>query len=394
MPPQLPIIVIADDLSGAAELAGIAYHHGLSAEVHHVFSNENDAQLLPRFPDASKLTADVIAIDTDSRNLPSATAIARLHAVAQHFLALKPAWVFKKVDSVLRGNVRAEIEATLDATGHRQAVLIPANPSRGRTIQDGRYFIDGIPLHETYFAADPHFPRRSSELSWLLGTALAGPPRMATPDVTSAVDLAQLAANCGPDTLPAGAADFFQELLSQRASRREASVQNFERPVITLPALLVCGSRAAWPDRVKACDLAGVPGHVLHGLPEPLGGFRLLNWCSKPSTGRNRSFVVGLIGLGDEAHSNSERALRALAAWVSVAIKSLAIKTILVEGGATAAAVAQEMNWSQFTVVTNSTGGVGVLQPIVLGAPRLLIKPGSYPWPTEIWDAFCRLVAD
>jgi hypothetical protein len=32
-----------------------------------------------------------------------------------------------------------------------------------------------------------------------------------------------------------------------------------------------------------------------------------------------------------------------------------------------------------------------VLQPLAPGAPLFLIKPGSYAWPPEIWQAFCLL---
>ena len=54
------IIVLADDLSGAAELAGIAFAHGLSAEVQREFAPATEIQ--------------VIAIDTDSRHLSPPTA--------------------------------------------------------------------------------------------------------------------------------------------------------------------------------------------------------------------------------------------------------------------------------------------------------------------------------
>ena len=61
------IVVIADDLSGAAELAGAALRHGLSAEVQTVF-----------FPDTN---ADVVCVDTDSRLLPPAEAARKVAAI-------------------------------------------------------------------------------------------------------------------------------------------------------------------------------------------------------------------------------------------------------------------------------------------------------------------------
>jgi len=380
MPTPSPIIIIADDLSGAAELAGIAFQNGLSAVVHHVFSDTTDPQPVQLLANFSESPADVIAIDTDSRNLPSATAAARVHTVAKHLLAIHPAWIFKKVDSVLRGNVRSEIEALLGVTGHQQSLLISANPSRGRTIQHSRYFIDGIPLHETHFATDPHFPRHTSDVSSLLALTPSQDnqqnalPHIATPDVTTSADLAQLAKNCGPKTMPAGAADFFQALLDERIPSSRTTRQGVEHPKVTPPALLICGSRAAWRTRMQDCQSAGIPIHIL----------------GSPSNGFYPPHTAGLIGLGDDHHADSEQALRALATASTEIIKSFAVKTVLAEGGATAAALAQAKHWSQFTVVATSTGGVGVLQPTTPGAPRFLIKPGSYPWPTQIWQSFIR----
>src|SRR5262245_23802246 len=114
------IIVLADDLSGAAEVAGIAFGWGLSAEVQRQFDAE--------------AAVDVVAVDCDSRSLSEPAAVERVHRIAAEVVASRPEWIFKKVDSVLRGHVRAEIEAILSVTRQAQAVLAPANPSRGRII--------------------------------------------------------------------------------------------------------------------------------------------------------------------------------------------------------------------------------------------------------------------
>ena len=64
------LVVIADDLSGAAELAGAALRHGLAA---------GGANRL-RTPPAK---ADVICVDTDSRSLPPGEAARVVRAVAR-----------------------------------------------------------------------------------------------------------------------------------------------------------------------------------------------------------------------------------------------------------------------------------------------------------------------
>ena len=51
--------------------------------------------------------------------------------------------LFKKIDSMLRGSPGAEIAAALDAFGCEMAVVTPAFPAMGRTVESGRLRIAG-----------------------------------------------------------------------------------------------------------------------------------------------------------------------------------------------------------------------------------------------------------
>jgi len=97
------IVVIADDFSGAAELAGVAAARGFKAEVQTRFEPQADA--------------DVIAVTTETRLLDEREAVRITGEIAQQIAAANPAWIYKKTDSVLRGNIRAEIVAILAVTG-------------------------------------------------------------------------------------------------------------------------------------------------------------------------------------------------------------------------------------------------------------------------------------
>jgi D-threonate/D-erythronate kinase len=89
------VVVIADDLSGAAELATAAADLGHSSEVQTRFD--------------STCGAEVIAVDTDTRALSAPEAAQTVEAVSREVVAAGVKWIYKKADSVLRGNVRAEI---------------------------------------------------------------------------------------------------------------------------------------------------------------------------------------------------------------------------------------------------------------------------------------------
>src|SRR6266567_3584454 len=118
--------VIADDLTGASEIGGIGLRHGLKAEI----------ILRGKFPPG----ADLLCIDTDSRSCSPREAARRAAAAARKLRIAGAAWIYKKVDSVLRGNVVAEVQAIRQALELRSALLVPANPCFGRIIRDGHYF--------------------------------------------------------------------------------------------------------------------------------------------------------------------------------------------------------------------------------------------------------------
>jgi len=201
------ILIIADDLTGAAEIAGIAAEHGLSARV--------------QFDEFSGGSAAALAVDTDTRSLSAQDAAARLREIFSGIGPTQFDLIFKKTDSVLRGPVAAEIEAIMEIVGLRQCILVPQNPSRGRVIENGEYRVNGIALNLTTFAADPEHPAGTADVQKLIGGGAQYRPRGEPPapkgisigEGTSAGDIRYWASCVDRSILPAGGADFFTAIL-------------------------------------------------------------------------------------------------------------------------------------------------------------------------------------
>src|SRR5262245_15810069 len=149
------VVVIADDFTGAAEIGGVAARYGLAAEVQTAWTAAREI--------------GVIAVDADTRSLPPREAAQNAAHLAEKIGLNAVSWIYKKIDSVLRGPVVVEIEAVLGALGMRRALLVPANPSLGRVIRDGCYFIDGEPIDKTDFGKDPEYPALSPDVRTILG---------------------------------------------------------------------------------------------------------------------------------------------------------------------------------------------------------------------------------
>lgn len=126
-------LILADDLSGAAETAA-----ALGGSAHPTLCLWPDLPATP--PDGPPLV-----VDLDSRALSPSEASARVVGVLNRLGGAGP--LFKKIDSLLRGNISAET-APLVGPGH-VVVFTPALPQQGRTLIDGHLLIDGVPLART-----------------------------------------------------------------------------------------------------------------------------------------------------------------------------------------------------------------------------------------------------
>jgi uncharacterized protein YgbK (DUF1537 family) len=118
------LIIVADDLTGAADSAARGHAAGLSAEIW---------LQPPLFP----ANADLVALTSDSRHLPADIAAQQVRAtVAAMPMPHAPVW-YKKIDSTLRGHLGAEISAMLAALTKEHAVIAPAFPAQHRGLRAG-----------------------------------------------------------------------------------------------------------------------------------------------------------------------------------------------------------------------------------------------------------------
>lgn len=125
------LLVLADDLTGAADCAARCRHAGWPATIY----------LQPPQP---PLPAGVVAFTSDSRHLSTADAAHRVAEIAAPLRAVDARW-YKKIDSTLRGNLGAELDALLDLLGRPCAVICPAFPAQGRALMDGFLIAPGLP---------------------------------------------------------------------------------------------------------------------------------------------------------------------------------------------------------------------------------------------------------
>ena len=178
------LTVIADDFTGAldtgVQLAAAGYKtRVLSSAAAYLSAAAPESK--DGSEDAALSGAEVLVINTDSRHLaPEAAYDAVFHAASRAFLAGVP-MIYKKTDSVLRGNAGAELAALLQASGEKQLSFVPAFPKMKRITKEGIHYIDGVPVADSVFGQDPFDPVRSSSVREILASGTVLPVRNVRP---------------------------------------------------------------------------------------------------------------------------------------------------------------------------------------------------------------------
>jgi uncharacterized protein YgbK (DUF1537 family) len=155
-----PLIgVIADDITGANDI-GIMF--ALSNYRTCVYPASQGKNL------AIQPTAPVCILNTNSRLDSYELSYQKVYQAALDLRSAGCNRFYKKTCSVFRGNIGAEFDALLDATGMEFAVIVLGYPKNGRTTIDGIHYVYGQQLNVSEFARDPIHPMTRSNLVEIL----------------------------------------------------------------------------------------------------------------------------------------------------------------------------------------------------------------------------------
>lgn len=197
--------LIADDLTGACDSAAPFLGGGRVL-----------VSIWPALPAAQR--AACLAVSTETRDGDPEPARSRSAEAVRRLRAAGSGRLFRKVDSRLRGHIRAEIAGALDAWAGG-CLLAPALPAEGRLTRGGRQLVDGeaIDIAALVAGLEPRVEVRDAET-----------------DAELAVIAAELAAR--PDLMAAGSAGLAAALAA---------------------ALGLAGPGPGWPARRRPLALVG-----------------------------------------------------------------------------------------------------------------------------------------
>lgn len=328
------LAIIADDLSGALDSAAPFVLRGC----HTVVALSPEA-----LGKALATGAEVVAVSTDSREVGPETARQRVARALAHIPA--GTRLFKKIDSRLKGNLVAE----LNALSFKKALVVPAIPAFGRWMRDRK--LGGFGVDTPIDIADRLGPH-------------AG--RAEIPDVGTQDDICAVLARVDCDLLIGARA-----LAEAQAERMARGTRTVETGSHRGPVILVIGSTdpitLEQVDRLRRRYPAAVYAPALNGvLPDRLqakDGITIL-----------------------QAVPGAERAdATAVAMGLAAALDPPEGALLIVSGGATAQAVLGRAGIEIVEVVGEVLPGMPLADA---GRLKLITKSGGFGAP----DTFVKIL--
>lgn len=159
---MVKLLVIADDFTGALDTGVQFKAKGTQIRV----VGTQGKGLLGVLRD----DLQVLIIDAETRHLTPAEAREVVGRIVTEAVDAEIPCIYKKTDSGLRGNIGGELAGMLEASGERQLHFIPAFPKMGRTTVGGIHYIEGIPVADSVFGADPFEPVSHSSVQDIIAS--------------------------------------------------------------------------------------------------------------------------------------------------------------------------------------------------------------------------------
>ncbi|WP_404330305.1 four-carbon acid sugar kinase family protein [Mesobacillus maritimus] len=156
---MITVLIMADDFTGALDTGVQFSNYGVNtvvtSDLEFEFSETTDQ-------------IDVLVFNTETRYLNKSEAYEVIKKIALKAKDENIQYIFKKVDSALRGNVASELRALSDVFEDVSIPFIPAYPEQNRFSYEGILHIDSIPVSESVFGQDPYEPVTESHIPSLL----------------------------------------------------------------------------------------------------------------------------------------------------------------------------------------------------------------------------------
>ncbi len=378
---------IADDFTGATDLAGLLARSGVNVRLRIG---------VPTEPPSDTAPFEVIALK--SRTSPVDEAVAQTRAALAWLQAAGAQRFFWKYcstfDSTADGNIGPVAEALMADLNTTQTIYCPAFPENGRSIFMGNLFVGEQPLAESPMRDHPLTPMRDSNLMRLLEPQVTAPVGLANRltvasgvsalqdhlktlasdgvahvvvDAVANEDLYTIAKACRDMPLMTGGSAVAMPLpdLYVKDGTLSADAKGPTTPDLAKTAVILSGSCSAMTRKQVATYLTNAPGYRLDPLVLASDGPEgALAWLAKQDLQAAPLFYATAepdavraaqeqLGVG-QAGEVVEAAL----AKIALAARDQGARRFVVAGGETSGAVTQALGTDRLDISAEIAPGV------------------------------------
>lgn len=261
------LLIVADDLTGGLDTGVQFARQGITVRV--VADPDPDGAW-------TRTTAEVLVAVSETRHVSPEAAWETVYGIIAAGRKAGIPYFYKKTDSALRGNIGAELDAALKASGAEVLPFLPAYPAMNRVTVDGCHYIDGVPVAQSVFGRDPFDPVVESDVRKLIAGQTGTP---VSSEGESGAGILVVNAQSGEDLLAAG-----QRLLAKGHLSVSAGCAGF---AAFLPELLGLQKREVPGEE----ETPGAGGTLGTGDPDLGDSLLVISGSLNPVTMRQIEFV-------------------------------------------------------------------------------------------------------
>lgn len=366
---------IADDFTGATDLAGLLARAGASVRLRIG---------IPEGPVEESSDIEIIALKC--RTQPVEDAVAECEAAAKWLINQGASDLYWKYcstfDSTPQGNIGPVAESLMKLTGHKQALYCPAFPENGRSVYFGYLFVGNQLLSESGMKDHPLTPMRDSNLmrvlqpqvqekvgNWTWSAINSGQPvpdaKHVIGDALSYADLEKMVASSFGTMLMTGGSALAMPIPKLLKDAGKIELQDAARNLktATTRTLIVSGS-CSQMTQAQVQNWKGLSLHLDPLTLEREGNSKVLEWwdaqnndetCLVYATADSESVARAQAALGIQ--KAGELVEECLAQLVKYAVRS-GVDRVVVAGGETSGAVTKALNCSELKIGVEICPGV------------------------------------
>ncbi len=418
--PDLLLGVIADDFTGATDIAGILVNGGLRVV---------QAIGVPA-ANADFGDAEAVVVALKSRTAPVAEAVSQSLAALEWLQARGAGQIFFKYcstfDSTTDGNIGPVADALMDRLAAKLAIVCPAFPENGRTIFKGHLFVGDQLLSASPMRDHPLTPMTDSDLVRLMAAQSAYPVGLVTQDrvargsqviraafddlagqgtryaVVDAIaddDLMAIGEAVADHKLVTGGSGVALGLPANLLPAGRVKTAGGPIPDVSGPALVLAGSCSAMTWLQVRRFSADHPALTLDALAIADGATTVDSVCAWLEEAGDRPALIYSTAEPETVRAVQDKLGRDAAGKLvetlmgEIARKAVAggIRRLVVAGGETSGAVVQALNISALHIGAEIAPGVPWTTTISAPQLALALKSGNFGGPDFFADALDML---